>query len=624
MTSRIIIRAAGLIACSVPLWAHAQAAAPVAPVANLSDIVVTASRMPQEAKDALGDVTVINNATLTKSGQSSLAEVLSREPGIEYSNNGGPQQASSLFIRGANADQTLVLVDGIRINSSVTGGTFFETFDPGMLDHVEILRGAASSLYGADAIGGVVNIITHPTDQGDRPLSISASTGYGSYDTSRTRLGLSGAANGWDYSLAAGYSQSGGFNATTPANFSYNPDRDGYYQNTVLGSVGYRWAPGHRIGLTAYSAYLNGQYDNGANPVTGAFFNDRAITRQQVYALSSTDDITSFWQSVLRVGYSRDDQKNLNAPSDFSPTGISRFGSDKTTYTWQNNFKLTEAQNLSVVLERLEEHVIGNTVYDQDNRSTNSVGLIYRADFGAHHLQVNARNDNITSYGSETTGGIAYGYDLTPDWRIGAAANTGFKAPSFQDLFYPGYSNPNLSPERSRNTEASLRYTTDDTKLGLVIYRNKVRDLIISTAANDFIPYNVDHATLEGITLSGEQHFGATTLRASADFQNPKDDETGKQLALRAKDIFRAGVDHRFGAFLLGSEVMVSGRRFSDAANQNHLGGYTLFNLLASYDINRNLQAQVRWNNVLDKNYRLVDGYETPGSNVFVNLTWRM
>jgi vitamin B12 transporter len=622
MPSKVIRHTAGLFACAFPFWAHAQQAP--APVTQFDDIVVTASRTPQEAKSVLGDVTVIDKQTLNQAGQSSLAEVLSRQPGIESASSGGPQSNTSLFIRGANSNQTLVLVDGIRINSPVTGTAFLETFDPAMLERVEILRGSASSLYGADAIGGVVNIITRRPDEGDRPLSISASVGYGSYDTTRTRLGLSGASNKFDYSLSAGYGQSRGFNATKPSNFSYNPDHDGYYQSTVLGSLGYTWAPGHRIGFTAYSAYLNGQYDNGQDFDTGEYFNDRASTRQQVYSLSSTDDINAMWQSVVRVGYSKDDQKNENHPSFFSPSGVSRFGSDKYTYTWQNNLQLTQEQKLSVILERLEERVTGSTAYSPNDRDTNSAGLVYRADFGAHHIQLNGRNDHITAYGSETTGGAAYGYDLNPAWRVGLAANTGFKAPTFSDLYFPGFSNPDLDPERSRNIEANLRYTTDDTKLGLVVYRNKVRDLIVSSAATDFLPYNVDRATLKGITLSGEQRFGATTLHASADFQDPENDETGNQLARRAKQIFRAGVDHRFGALQLGSELMVSGKRYDDAANQVRLGGYTLVNLLASYDFDHNLQAQVRWNNVLDKNYRLVDGYETAGSNVFVNLTWRM
>jgi len=611
MTSPVLRQCAGLAACLAPLFAVAQTTAP----ANTLDTIVVTARAPQDARDVLGDVTVIDRQTLDAAGQSSLAEVLSRAPGIEYSNNGGPQTSSSLFIRGANSNQTLVLVDGIRVNSPVTGLAFLETFPPDAIERVEVLRGSASSLYGADAIGGVVNIITRRGNE-DRPLSAYGSVGYGTYGTARTRLGLWGAAQGFDYSLSAGYGQSRGFNATSPKNFSHNPDRDGYYQNDFSGSLGYRWAPGHHVGVTAYSARINGQYDAGPDFLTGAYYNDRAITRQQVYTITSTDDITDRWQSVARLGYGRDDQRNLSSfPS--------RFGSEQHTYTWQNNFKLTQQQQLSLVLERLEERVTGSTSYSPNDRDTNSVGLIYRGEFGPHHVQLNARNDHSSVYDDETTGGVAYGFDLTPRVRVGVAGNTGFKTPTFQDLYFPFYGNPDLKPERSRNVEASIRYTGDATRLSAVVYRNKVKDLIAS-GPPDYLPYNVNRATLEGVTLSAEHDIGATTLRGSADFSNPEDDKTGNQLARRAKQVFRFGADHRFGAFKVGTEVLVSGKRYDDAANTTRLGGYTLLNLLASYDITNRLQAQVRWNNVLDRDYTLANGYYTPGSNVFFNLNWKM
>ena len=618
MTSRVIPLFAGAFACAAPFLASAQ----TQPVGQLDTIVVTASRIDQDAKNVLGDVTVIDRRTLEQAGQSSLAEVLSHSPGVEYTNSGGPQNKTNLYIRGAEADHTLVLIDGIRVNSSIVGTTFLEAFAPDMFDRVEILRGSASSLYGADAIGGVVNLITHRADGSDKPFSANASVGFGTHGTTRTRLGVRGAQAGWDYALAGSYAQSRGFNATNEGNlFYYNPDRDGYYQNNLVGSLGYTWAPGHRLGVTAYRAYLNGQYDNGPDFFTGAYYNDRARTRQEVYALSSTDDITAYWQSVLRVAYSEDEQRN------YTSFGKTRFGSEKHTYTWQNNLKLSETQSLSLILERLEERATGTTTYDIDTRQTNSVGGVYRLDLGRHHLQLNARNDNNSQYGNETTGGAAYGFDLTSQLRAGVAANTGFKTPTLQDLYYPGYSNPDLKPERSRNVEASLRYTGETTRLGVVAYRNKVKNLIQNTG--NFFPLpvldNVDRATLQGITLTGEQDFGTTTLRASADFQRPLNDETREQLAYRARQIYRLGVDQHLGALRVGGELYIAGKRYDSAGgDRTRLGGYTLINALASYDINKNVQAQLRWNNIFNRDYTLVRGYETPGSNVFVNVAWRM
>jgi len=616
-------RGAGTLACVVPALAGAQQASALPPVQQAETIVVTAARAPQASQQALGDISVTDRAALERAGSDSLAEVLSRSHGVEYAVSGGPQGNTSLFLRGANANQTLVLIDGIRINSPVTGLAFLEALPVDTLERVEVLRGSASSLYGADAIGGVVNLITRP-EAGDRPLRARASAGYGTHGTARASAGLSGAAQGWDYALSAGYTQANGFEATTPANFSHTPDRDGYYQGSFVGSLGYRWRAGHRIGLTAYSARLNAQYDNGPDFMTGDYFDDRAVTRQQVYALSSTDDITDRWQSVLRVGYSKDDQRNENMPAAWAPDGISEFGSEKFTYTWQNNLKLAEGHDLSLLMERLEERVTGTTDYPTDRRQTNSVGAIYRASLGRHHLQANLRNDHISDYRDETTGGLAYAYEFAPGWRAGVAGNTGFRAPTFSDLYYPGSGNPDLRPERSRNVEASLRYAGEDTALGVTVYRNRVKDLIVAGAETGYVPYNVNTAILRGVTLTAEQRLGATTLRASADFQDPHDDETGKQLARRAKQIYRIAADHRIGAWLFGTEVAISGKRYDDAANTVRLGGYTLWNLMASYEFDHGLGVQVRWDNVLDKDYTLANGYRTAGSNVFVNLSWRM
>jgi len=615
MNSRIAPLFAGAFACASPFVAAQEAA-------RLEPIVVTASRIEQPAQQVLGDVTVIDRDTLERTGQSSLAETLARNvPGVEYIDNGGPQSKSSLFIRGAESDHTLVLIDGIRVNNAEVGTAFLEAFSPDMFDRVEVLRGAASSLYGADAIGGVVNLLTHRPRASDKPFSVNASIGYGTHDTRRVRLGVRGAAAGWDYSLAGGYGESRGFNATNTDNaFSYSPDRDGYYQNNVLGTLGYTWAAGHRLSLLAYRAYLNGMYDGGPDFVTGEYFDDRARTKQEVYALTSSNQITDRWESVLRVAYSDDEQRN------YASFGKSHFASEKHTYTWQNNVKLTQAQNASLILERLEERRSGSTTYDMQDRQTNSVGGVYRFDLGRHHVQLNARNDHSSQYGDETTGGAAYGFDLTPTLRAGVAGNTGFKTPTFQDLYYPGFSNPDLKPERSRNIEASLRYTDDTTRLGVVAYQNRIKDLIVNTGVSSLPLDNVERATIRGVTLSGEHDFGATTVRASVDLQRPINDKTDLQLPNRARQIWRLGADHRLGAWGLGGELYVSGKRYGtgSATTRPRLGGYTLVNALASYDINKNIQAQLRWNNIFDRQYTLVRGYETMGSNVFVNLSWRM
>ncbi len=598
---------AALSFCITPASLYAQT-----PVSQLEDIVVTPGRIAQAQADALGDVTVIDRDELAGAGQDSLAQILSRHHGIQFADSGGPQTPTSVFLRGANANQTLVLVDGVRINSSVGGYANWNALDPAMIERVEILRGAASSLYGSDAIGGVVNIITRK-DGGDRPLQAHANIGFGSHGTFKADAGAYGAQDGWNYAFSASMANSDGYSATNPlVPFSaFHPDKDGYSRHGFSGSLGYRWKPGHHVNLTAYNSYLDGDYDNGeySHPV-------RAITRQQVYTLSSTDQITERWQSVLRFGLTKEmgDDRDLFYPS--------TYGSLQRSYSWQNNLQIDPGQSLSLVLERLEERARGSNVYENDRRNTHSANLIWRARFDRHHLQASVRNDNISGYGNQATGSLAYDYDIAAGWRVGIAGSTGFKAPTMTDLYGPWGSNPDLEPEKARNIEASLRYTSADYEVGLTAYRNKVRNLIASDET--YTMQNVNSATLQGVSLTASRSWGATTLHGGYDYLDARNDETSLRLIHRARHSYRIGAEHRLGQLTLGAQYRFTGHRYDDAANTTRLGGYGLLDLTASYALSSKATVQLRWNNVFDKDYANAYGYNMPGSNVFVNLALKM
>ncbi len=642
MTSHLSRRALAVL-CSLPLAATAQPPQPHQPadpsIHTLPDIVVTASRSAELLTEVIGDVTVVGPDELQAAGKDSVAEILSRQPGVQFVNNGGPQTVTGVVLRGASPAHTLVLLDGMRINGSTSGTIGFPAIDPAMIERIEILRGTASSLYGSDAIGGVVNIITKKGTQ-DRPLSLWANAGYGTYDTSRTSLGLSGAAQGWDYSASVSAANSRGFNglrrhkadnSPVPA---YNADKEGYRSHAISGTLGYRWSEGHRIGLTAYNGYTIGDYDNEftGNASAGATY------RQQAYSLTSSDRITAWWSSDLHLGFTKDGNENRDNPP-------SMFSSFKRHYSWTNTFKPHTDHQIAILLERQEERVQASTLYDEDSRNTNAAALIYKGRINRIKTQASIRNDHYSGYGDQATGSLGIDLELTDTWQIGVAANTGFHAPTFNDLYYPldsyGFQgNPNLKPERSRNIEAHVRYQDQYTLASITVYRNRVRDLIngyVCDPAFRCTAQNVNQATLQGLTMTAAHTFGNTTIRGSADFLDPRNDDPlpanaayfgskaeGATLPQRARQVFHAGLEHHIQDLRLGAEYQYTGSRYADAANKVRLGGYSLVNLTAAYDFSKSLGVQVRWNNVLDKDYVLIDGYNTPGSNVFVNLSWRM
>jgi len=643
MTIPLSRRALAAAVCFLPLAAMAQSGSAAVPA--LQDIVVTPSRSPEPLADVVGDVTVIGPRELAEARGDSIVEIIGRAPGVQFTSTGGPQTVSSLFLRGANASHTLVLIDGMRASELLSGGTHLETIDPALVERVEILRGAASSLYGSDAIGGVVNIITKKGAQ-DRPLSAWANLGYGTYETVKSSAGISGASHGWDYSFSASAASSKGFdvmrrhfaNNSSTDSWGHDLDDDGYASRGWTGALGYRWAPGHRIGLTAYSSYLHADSDGTQDDFPYATEdNVRNLVRQEAYRVTSTDQITDRWESVLQFGWTRD-ALDYRRPIE----GSFMHSSLKRSWSWQNNLRVLPGHRLSILAERLEERINSDFSYDRTERNVNSTALIYKGDLDRLHLQASLRNDNYTDHGNQTTGALGADLDLSDTWQVGIAGSTGFRVPTFADLYqdYPAAfyrGNPDLKPEKSRNIEAHVQYQDDSTLLKITAYQNKVRNLIVNVS--DPVtwmtsPQNVAQATLRGLTITGEHRFGDTRLSASADFLDPRNDDPqptqgftpaeGSMLPYRARQVFHLGVEHRIQALKLGAEYQYTGNRYKETANTTRLGGYSLVNLTAAYDFSKSVGVQVRWNNVLDKDYVLIDGYNTPGSNVFVNLSWRM
>lgn len=624
-TLRHLSGVAGAVLVSAPALAQVSPSAQTR-ATQLDPITVTAARAPQPLSAALGDVTVIDADTIARAGQSSLADLLQREHGIDVATNGGPQTVTSVFIRGANSAQTVFLIDGARVGSSTAGGAGINAIPLSQIERIEILRGPASSLYGADAIGGVINIITRRGSPGTA-LALTGSVGYGSWNTQKADIGLSGSQGMWNYALSLGHARSDGYSAAKPGEPGglYNSDRDGYKLDTASGRLGMMWAEGQELQASFFQSRLNGQYDGGAG------FDQRAIQKIESLGLASNNRINSLWTSRLRAVKTVDDNVSLSEPFPaFGVTGRAQFRTRQTQFSWQNDLAIAPGQVLSLAAERREEDVDSDTRFNATSRNTNSALAIYRADLGRNHVQANLRYDRVSSYGNRTTGGLSYGFDLTPAWQLTAAANTGFRLPTFNDLYYPGFSNPNLQPEKSKNYEAGVRYRQGGTTGSLIAYHNKVDNLIQYQGRTTVV--NKD-ATLKGITLTAAQQFGATSVRGSIDIVDPKDNNTGEQLTRRARQVLKLAGDHQLGAWRVGAEWVLSGKRSDTSYNASigqfganettRLGGYSLLNLTASYDITRQAQVQVRWNNVMDKDYELARGYATPGSNVFVNLVYR-
>jgi vitamin B12 transporter len=599
----------GLI-CAAAVCTSLANAQPATPPTLLDPIVVTAARAPQQLDQLTADVTVIGPEEIARAGAQGLVDLLQRQPGVQIVTSGGPGSTTSVFLRSANANQTLVLIDGLRVSSSSTGTTPFEAIPLDQIDHIEILRGPAASLYGADAIGGVIQVFTR---NGAGTFAANGSAGYGTFNTSQFAAGAAGGSGPWRFMLQGGYNQSTGFSAIgNPANISYNPDNDGYRNGSASGSLAYSFAAEQVLSAQAFYSRMNAQFDGSAD------FDDRTITTLQSYLVASRNRLTSFWKSALEAGVSIDDS---NTQTSFGP---SQFKTTQQQYTWQNDFTLPQGA-LSVALTRREERLDTDAGFAVTSRNTNAIVGVYQLQDGPNSLQANLRRDDSSQYGGQTSGSLAYAYTILPGLRVSASYGTGFKAPTFNDLYYPGFSNPDLVPETARNFEAALRYASSEINAGIVAYRNRVSNLIVFECDANFncAPQNIADATLEGVTLELQAVVRDTTVKGSVDFARPYDDATGNLLPRRARRYGTLDVTQAFGPVQAGMQVVASSARYDDAADTRRMGGYAIVNLNVAYALAPRWILFAVAGNIFNKHYELSADYNTIGANLFAGVRYR-
>lgn len=577
----------------------------------LPETVVTATRLQQAATDVVADITILDRLTIDRSGAGSLADLLGRVPGISFARNGGPAASTSVYLRGAESRFTAVFVDGVRIDSQSTGGATWNAVPLSLIDRIEVVRGPVAAVYGSDALGGVVQIFTR---KGSAGLTPSLELGIGSHGTRKLDASLSGAQGALDFALGIQRETSDGFNAQ-PAG---NPDQDGYRNTAASASLGWQLSATQRLEASLLDSQVDAQYDAFAS-----VDDDHGQHDLQTLGLR----LLSRWSDVYstQVGISRGTDRYETKPNTYlTDTRIS-------SYLWQNDWKWEQHQ-FSVALERREDRLENeSTMPVITDRSQNALALGYGVQQGAHTWQLNARHDEDSEFGGQTTGGLAYAYAFLPHWRATASAGTAFRAPTLFQRFSI-YGVPSLRPETARNQELGVKYEHQGRRLGAVAYRNKVSDLItyVSGAGHCINGVgafagcygNTASAQYSGLTLSGETRWADWRLGASLDLQDPKDLVTGKQLARRAKRLATLTADTRVAGWALGGEVQLVGDRFNDARNTQKLDGYGVLNLTASTSLAREWTLLARVDNLADKAYETVQGYATAGRTIYVGLKW--
>jgi vitamin B12 transporter len=590
--------------------AAALPAAAQSPIGT-ENVVITATRTAKSVNDVLSQVTVITRLDIQDAGALTLVDLLQRRANLDIRATGGPGQTSSVFIRGTNATHTLVLVDGQRVASSTSGATAFENIPLDLIDRIEVVRGPMSSLYGSEAIGGVIQIFTRKGGNraADKDAKLTAGAGVGTFSARHAEAGIEGTLGETRMLLTASRRTIDAPSATNPlaGSFTFNPDRDAYENTSAAFKLTHQLWQGEILSFSAWQSRGKTRFDSGPGN------NAESTQTLRGMQLASDNNFTDWWKSRLTIGSTSDDSiVASNFPSKFKTT--------QDQFVWQNQLA-TPAGDALLGFERRNEKVAATTNYTSKTRTTDSVFGSISQKVGEQTLTVNARHDKEDQFGSRSTGGVSWGYQLWKDELVYLSAGRAFRAPSFNDLYFPGFSNPLLRPEKSESGEFGWRLTRKAFQLNLAVFENKIEDLIAFDSATSR-PQNIRRARIRGWELGVDTNWAGIDWRTRITAQRPEDADTNKQLRSRAKLLGTLGGSATIGAWKLGSDLTMSGARFDSAseAPTSRMSGYALWSAFARYRIDREWSVDITGNNLTDRKYELARGYNTLGRQLQITV----
>ena len=591
-------------------------------------VVVTATRTPVKSSAALAPVTVLNRQEIAESQTDSVPELLRGMPGIDVVQNGGPGTNASIYMRGSNAGHALVLINGRKMGSATLGTVSWQHLPVSQIERIEVVRGPRSTLYGSEAIGGVVQIFTRDRGAG---FNVDADYGYGNWNTHQGSMTISGGnkqTNG-SISLAAYYTD--GYNAkqtATAASAANDSDDDGYQNFSLSAKVGHRLERGTTIEFDLFRAEVHSEFD--ATSIFDSSDVDRNI--QQSMGLVIADDPFDWWHLTVSAGLSRDDYTSYA-----SETKQSAFNTHRKSASLQSDFSLADDHLLTVGVDYMEEAISSTSSYDLSSRQDWALFTQYQGAYADLSWVAGLRAIDNQQFGSHQTTNLELGYRLGDNLRLVASYGTAFKAPTFNDLYFPssafGAGNPDLQPEKSKSFEVGVAGQHHKIDWSLRGYQTDIEGLISwsATASNPFYftPSNVDDARITGLELEGKRSFGRFDLATALTMMEPENRSSGLRLNRRAKTTAKVDLGYRFAKYPanISASTLYQSSRYNDTSNSVRVAGYSITNLTGSYDLDDSWQLRLKVGNLFDKEYETVMAtstpYNAPGRSIFLSLAWR-
>jgi vitamin B12 transporter len=610
------------VACTLALPSLAVAA----PSSNISGntetlnpVVVTAARLEQSLLDTLPATTIISAQTIRDSGARDLPSLLRQQAGIDVVQAGGPGTLPNVFLRGASLNQIAVLIDGVRLDSLSSGLPALQTLAIENIERVEIARGNLSSLYGSGAIGGVIQIFTRrgrASEAAHFMPQLSAEAGEHRQNT--LSAGISGGVGGLDVSVGAAHQATGGFSAVNAAQAtSANPDDDRYTKRSGHVNAGYAIDASNQVRFMATTQRGRVDYDDasGFGTPTGIQYSDFETT---TLALKSEHQVGKNIALNFALDQSDDRARDTSIDS-FSYTS---FVNTRTQHGEAGTTLSLGGVRVTSAYERTQTRLTSDTTFDKSRRDIDTVRVGAVGNFDVHEWQANVRYDDYSDFGKQTTSYLGYGLRLGPQWRLLAAASTGFRAPTFNDLYYPfGFGNPNLKPESSRNVEMGASWQGSIGRARATAFRMRYRDLILLDA--NFMPGNIGTATTKGLELMTAWQVAGFDFEANAMHLDATNDASHLELPRRAHTSFSASLAQQLGDWRWRLQTRAVGKRFDDTANTRTLDAYAVLDAAVTYHLCKDWTLRARVDNLTDKHYETVYSYNQPGRLFWLGFSYQ-
>ncbi|WP_153914581.1 TonB-dependent receptor domain-containing protein [Shewanella sp. TC10] len=571
-------------------------------------IVISGDRFGSVPEQQLQVVNLIERVDIEKLNPKSVVDVLETLPAVTVTRNGGAGQNASVSIRGANSSHSLVLVDGLRVSSATTGSVNFTAVMPEQIERIEVIKGPRAAVWGSDAIGGVIHIQTRKLAGGEHFATVEA----GSNQYGRLTGGVGFSHGDGQTGITVSHDRSDGYDVKA----DNETDDDGYKRTSVGLSGGQQlsealrldWLGQYNIGETEYDSNYGGnesEYDNYFWNLAGSYNQGK-------------------FESKLQIGQSRD---NSDTFRDGGSESFGLFQTDRDQLNFINQYQFTDALTVIAGVDYINEAVKGD--FEVDERDQTGVFGLVRY-LGEHLLLEGAvREDSVDNLNSESTYNLSAGYQFNEHWRLVATHGTGFKAPSFNDLYYPNSGNPDLLSETSSNSDITLSFNYGEFNAYISAYDNEIENLIswAPTGEKDdygydiWKPANIGKASFQGYELQLKYQYGNMSHNLGYHFLDATDETTGEPLTDRSEHELTYRIGYQLAQWSLNADYRYQGERFV-SSYEEPLDPYHQLGMSVGYEVSQSWRIEARVNNLLDESIVSASGYNSPGREFYLRVNY--